>query len=414
MSKGMCCDFAVHDDGTGNPHAHILLTMRGLDEQGKWLPKSKSEFVLDGNGQRIRQKNGRWKCRKVNTVDWDDRKYCDVWRHEWELLQNQFLQQAGRSERVDMRSYERQGVDLVPTVHMGPAITNMERSGVSTDMGILNREIQRTNQFMRTVQELIQKALQWISRFQSAHISRTPSEKTVADYLWEYAELRQAQREGWNASKLTKLKAYAKDLNRINEANRLFSENGIITTMDLEAKLNTLSSRIKDERVLMKQLKAKCKVYASILNCRKAMTVNKDTYQAYSKRRFKKSREKYYAEHKESIDTYMRASRYLQKYSQYDGVSPAELKSHLEKAEAAIQQKTESLKKEQRVYKRMSEGRRWIQRTITQEEYAAISDPHWKPSIQKRLRHSQQKAKEIGQRENTIDRHKKYREEVSI
>ena len=144
------------------------------------------------------------------------------------------------------------------------------------------------------------------------------------------------------------------------------------------------------------------------------MTANKDTFQAYSKRRFKKSREKYYAEHKESIDTYMRASRYLQKYSQYDGVSPAELKSHLEKAEAAIQQKTESLKKEQRVYKRMSEGRRWIQRTITQEEYAAITDPNWKPSIQKRLRHSKQKAKEIGQRENTIDRHKKYREEVSI
>lgn len=43
VSKGMCCDFAVHDEGDGNPHAHVLLTMRGLDEQGKWLPKSKSE-----------------------------------------------------------------------------------------------------------------------------------------------------------------------------------------------------------------------------------------------------------------------------------------------------------------------------------------------------------------------------------
>ncbi|WP_371832655.1 MobQ family relaxase [Grylomicrobium aquisgranensis] len=90
VSKGMCCDFAVHDEEDGNPHAHVLLTMRGLDEQGKWLPKSKSEFELDENGQHIRQKNGRWKCRKVNTVDWNDQKYCEVWRHEWELLQINF------------------------------------------------------------------------------------------------------------------------------------------------------------------------------------------------------------------------------------------------------------------------------------------------------------------------------------
>ena len=132
----MCCDYAVHDEGDGNPHAHVLLTMRGLDEQGKWLPKSKSEFVLDENGQRIRQKNRRWKCRKVNTVDWNDQNYCEVWRHEWELLQNQFLQQAGRTERVDMRSFERQRSDFAPTVHMGAAITNMERKGISTDIRV--------------------------------------------------------------------------------------------------------------------------------------------------------------------------------------------------------------------------------------------------------------------------------------
>lgn len=57
VSKGICCDFAVHDEGDGNPHAHVLLTMRGLDEQGKWLPKSKfcslpvksSKFIVFSN-----------------------------------------------------------------------------------------------------------------------------------------------------------------------------------------------------------------------------------------------------------------------------------------------------------------------------------------------------------------------------
>ena len=40
VSKGMIADFAIHDKGDGNPHAHILLTLRAIDEHGKWLPES--------------------------------------------------------------------------------------------------------------------------------------------------------------------------------------------------------------------------------------------------------------------------------------------------------------------------------------------------------------------------------------
>ena len=49
MSKGMCCDFAIHDpDPPGhNPHCHIMLTMRAIDENGKWLPKSRKEDIQD-------------------------------------------------------------------------------------------------------------------------------------------------------------------------------------------------------------------------------------------------------------------------------------------------------------------------------------------------------------------------------
>ena len=39
VSKGMIADFAIHDKGDGNPHAHILLTLRAMDEHGRWLPK---------------------------------------------------------------------------------------------------------------------------------------------------------------------------------------------------------------------------------------------------------------------------------------------------------------------------------------------------------------------------------------
>ena len=60
VSKGMIADFNLHDTGGGNPHAHILLTMRPLDEKGAWLPKSKKEYVLDENGEKIRLPSGRY------------------------------------------------------------------------------------------------------------------------------------------------------------------------------------------------------------------------------------------------------------------------------------------------------------------------------------------------------------------
>ena len=72
VSKGMCVDFVIHDKGDGNPHAHVMLTMRAMDEHGKWLPKSRKVYDLDENGERIKLPSGRWKSHKEDTVDWND------------------------------------------------------------------------------------------------------------------------------------------------------------------------------------------------------------------------------------------------------------------------------------------------------------------------------------------------------
>ena len=113
VSKGMIADFAIHDKGDGNPHVHILLTLRAMDEHGKWLPKARKVYDLDENGERIRLPSGNWKCHKENTVDWNDQKYAEVWRHSWETITNRYLEAAGRPERVDLRSFERQGMEPV-------------------------------------------------------------------------------------------------------------------------------------------------------------------------------------------------------------------------------------------------------------------------------------------------------------
>mgnify|MGYP002248527587 CR=1 FL=1 len=54
VDKGMCADFAIHDKGTGNPHVHIMLTLRPLKENGQWGAKCRKAYDLDENGQRIR------------------------------------------------------------------------------------------------------------------------------------------------------------------------------------------------------------------------------------------------------------------------------------------------------------------------------------------------------------------------
>ena len=92
VSKGMIADFAIHDKGDGNPHAHILLTLRAMDEHGKWLPKARKVYDLDENGDRIRLPSGNWKCHKENTVDWNDQKYAEIWRHSWEVVTNRYLE----------------------------------------------------------------------------------------------------------------------------------------------------------------------------------------------------------------------------------------------------------------------------------------------------------------------------------
>ena len=163
VSKGMIADFAIHDKGDGNPHAHILLTLRAIDEHGKWLPKARKVYDLDENGERIRLASGNWKCHKENTVDWNDQKYAEVWRHGWETITNRYLEAAGRPERVDLRSFERQGIQQIPTVHLGPAAHQMEKRGVETFLGNLNRDIRAANSLMQSIRSAIRGLQRWIA-----------------------------------------------------------------------------------------------------------------------------------------------------------------------------------------------------------------------------------------------------------
>ena len=182
VSKGMIADFAIHDKGDGNPHAHILLTLRAMDEHGKWLPKARKVYDLDENGERIRLPSGNWKCHKENTVDWNDQKYAEVWRHSWETITNRYLEAAGRPERVDLRSFERQGIQQIPTVHLGPAAHQMEKRGVETFLGNLNRDIRAANSLMQSIRSAIRGLQRWIADLNEKNHIETGTYIATGDY----------------------------------------------------------------------------------------------------------------------------------------------------------------------------------------------------------------------------------------
>ena len=162
VEVGMCADIALHDKNDGNPHAHILLTMRPLNEDTTWGAKSKKEYILDENGEKVKLKNGNFKTRKIDTVDWNKQDKAEHWRKAWADITNKYLEENSIYDKVDHRSYQRQGIEQIPTIHLGVSASQMEKKGIATDRGNINREIKHQNAILREISRRIKALLNWI------------------------------------------------------------------------------------------------------------------------------------------------------------------------------------------------------------------------------------------------------------
>jgi ATP-dependent exoDNAse (exonuclease V) alpha subunit len=146
VERGMCADVCVHDKRDGNPHAHVMLTMRPIMPDGTWGQKSRREHILDKQGQRILLDSGKdYKTRNISLTGWDDRGNAELWRDAWEKAVNREYERLGLEQRIDMRSFEKQGLDKEPTLHLGPTAAQMEREGQPSYLGDTNREIEGRN-----------------------------------------------------------------------------------------------------------------------------------------------------------------------------------------------------------------------------------------------------------------------------
>ena len=108
VKEGMIADVAFHELSSHNPHAHIMLTMREIDEHG---------------------------FKKNKNRDWNKRQLLEKQREAWSAYANVALEKAGVNERIDHRTLEEQGINRIPQIHLGSAVTAMMKRGVATDKG---------------------------------------------------------------------------------------------------------------------------------------------------------------------------------------------------------------------------------------------------------------------------------------
>lgn len=164
VDKGMCVDFSIHDKEDGNPHAHIMLTTRPIEKDETWGAKATNEYVLDKNGERILQKIDKqnrkiYKRVKIETTDWNTKEFLQRSRSSWAEKVNQELEKKNLPQRVDHRSFKEQGIEKIPTQHIGVSANAMEKRGIESQRGNENREIKQANGQIQTI-EILEKQTQ--------------------------------------------------------------------------------------------------------------------------------------------------------------------------------------------------------------------------------------------------------------
>lgn len=202
VNKGMCADVSIHDTDGHNPHAHILLTVRQLNDKGKWQAKTQKEYLCkrgdeergftaaefktaqaDGWEKQYQYKIGKKKVymppseaeqqgyERVNKypkstrygrqnpicAEWNSEEQLLQWRKAWEDVTNRALEQKNIEARVDCRSFKERGIDEQPTIHEGVSARIIEQRGGVSERCEMNRQIKADNALLLEIKEQIKK-----------------------------------------------------------------------------------------------------------------------------------------------------------------------------------------------------------------------------------------------------------------
>ena len=208
VDAGMCADFAIHDIDGHNPHAHIMLTVRPLNENGTWQHKTEKEYLCIRNGEekgftasefktaqlegwekqysyKVGKKNvfmtpseaDKYNYERVNkypkstkfgrqnplTERWNSDEQLLLWRERWATATNQMLETHNIAETIDHRSFAEQGLIEQPTIHEGYAAQLAEKKGLISERCELNRQIRADNKLLKELKKQVNKLTKAIS-----------------------------------------------------------------------------------------------------------------------------------------------------------------------------------------------------------------------------------------------------------
>ena len=350
VSKGMIADLAIHDEsneGNNNIHAHIMTTLRPINEKGQWQAKSKKEYILDDEGNKILNKNGKPKTRKVELTDWNNKGNAEKWRESFAEICNIYLERNNLEKRVDHRSFERQGIEEIPTIHLGASASALERKGIETDKGNINREIKKHNSLVKAIKERISELTSWIgslignlqAKYDEYKQEKKEEYESEAELfnLYEYISIYH-DLQGEKARKLNPYASNKKigaDLRRFSKARIYLKDNKLQTIADLQEKIFELAKQSKKISSDIQEKTQRIKDLNQCLICSDIIKENKKVYQEYkSKTLFKDS---FYNSHKKEIDRYLRARKTIEKFTGTSSIKLNEWEKEITKLEKEIE-----------------------------------------------------------------------------
>ena len=171
VDMGMCADFAIHDTDGHNPHAHILLTVRPLNENGTWQYKTEKEYLCIKDGEekgyeRIDKhpKSSRYGRQNPISEQWNSDEQLCIWRANWADAVNKMLARNQINATIDHRSFADQGITEQPTIHEGYIAQNMEKNGIIADRCEINRQIRADNKMLRELKAQVAKLAQAVEK----------------------------------------------------------------------------------------------------------------------------------------------------------------------------------------------------------------------------------------------------------
>ena len=341
VARGMIADLAIHDpkkakDKIPNPHMHIMVPIRPLQEDGTWGQKQKKIPVLTPDGQPVLNQKGQPVFRAVHTTDWSRKETLEELRSVWARMCNELYEKKGLTERVDARSYEERGIDKIPMVHEGPNVQAMEARGISTVLGSLNRLIRALNDMKERAKNL----LQWSLLRQSQLMERMLflHQPTLADYLRNYYDKRNAVAEsyayGTQKAKNTNLKQFAETIRFLEEQDVRTPEQLTEKIQELDIQLNEVSQRLNQQLSALRSVNSN--LYAT-----KEYFETRPVYLELKNKYF--GREKFKEEHKKELGRYYCSERILKENLDPSGKIP---EGQWKREAASLSEEIAALRKE--------------------------------------------------------------------